>query len=46
MASKQTKILLAAFLCFRAMSPWEQKMSVDITVEERHCIKLRNTETN
>ena len=46
MACKQTKIMLAVFLCFRVVSAWEQKISVDITVEERHRIKLHNTETN
>ena len=35
MASKQTKIILAVPLYFRAMAAWEQKIPVDITVEER-----------
>ena len=36
MASKPTKITLAVSLCFRAMVAWEEKIPVDITVEERH----------
>ena len=36
MVSKQTKILLAVPLCFRAMAVWEQKIPVDIAVAERH----------
>ena len=40
MASKQTKIILAVPLCFRAMAAWEQKIPVNITVEERHCVTL------
>lgn len=39
-ASKQTKIMLAFPLCFRAMVAWEQKVPVDTTVEERHDITL------
>ena len=40
MASKQTKIMLAASLYFRAMAAWEQKISVDIIIEERHRMAL------
>ena len=36
MASKPTKITLAVSLCFRAMVAWEEKIPVDIIVEERH----------
>ena len=48
MASKQTKIMLAFPLCFRAMVAWEQKIPVNVRVEERHRITLaqyRNTLT-
>ena len=30
--------MLAVPLCFRAMAAWEQKIPVDITVEETHCV--------
>ena len=40
MASKRTKIMLAFPLYFRAMAVWEQKIPVDITVEERHQFTL------
>ena len=40
MASKPTKIMLAFPLCFRAMVSWEQKIPVNVTVEERHRITL------
>ena len=40
MVSKQTKILLAVPLCFRAMAVWEQKIPVDIAVAERHHVTL------
>ena len=32
--------MLAFPLCFRAMASWEQKIPVNVTVEERHRITL------